>query len=186
MAASTLDGKLANKGLIGPKVALGDRLDEVHDYLTALNTLLSTQCLSTGAWAEGTNANTIQNAAIVYYTIAGRLYSKAITNNIAMTAATAQVALSSCCYLICLDSSGTVSTVKGTDSLTASGVAPAIPAPTAGTCPVAVLRVTVANAATFTAGSTDLSATDVTGVFANFPGVAPGAVTVALLQPAAI
>ena len=186
MAATTLDGKLANKGILGPKVALGDRIDEIHDYLTALNTLLSTQCVQSGALAEGTNAATIKTAAICYYTIAGKFYAKAITDNIALTAATAQVALSKCCYTICIDSAGTVSSVKGTDVLTASGVAPTIPAPTAGTCAIGVLMVTVANAATFTAGTTDLSATDVTGVFTNLVGPVPGMVTVAALQPDAI
>ena len=186
MAATTLNGRLLNEGNLTRGVGLGDKLDEIHDYLTALNTLLSTQCTQSGALAEGTNSGTIKTAAICYYTIAGKFYAKAITDNIALTAATAQVALSKCCYTICINSAGTVSSVKGTDVLTASGVAPTIPAPTAGTCAIGVLMVTVANAATFTAGTTDLSATDVTGVFTNLVGVVPGAVTVAALQPTAV
>lgn len=186
MATTTTVGRQLNAGRVNGRSGLGDKLQAITDYLTALNTCLSTQCLQSGALAEGTNAATIKTAAITYYTIAGKFYSKAITDNIALTAATAQVALSKCCYLICIDSAGTVSSVKGTDVLTASEVAPTIPAPTASTCPIGVLQVTVANAATFTAGTTDLSASDVTGVFANLVGPVPGMVTVNALKPADI
>lgn len=192
MGATTAVGVGMNRGNLS-RAGLGDKLDAVNDclavnrtalatYHDALTAVLNTQCLQSGALAEGTNAATIKTTAITYYTIAGKFYAKAITDNIALTAATAQVALSKCCYLICINAAGTVSSVKGTDSLTASGVAPSIPAPTAGTCPIGVLQVTVANAATFTAGTTDLSATDVTGVFANLVGPTAGAVTLAAAQ----
>lgn len=191
---TTLKGRLLNDGTLGPTTNLGDLLEglgrtqqtavasALDTYLAALTTALNTQCIASGALAEGTNSATIKTAAITYYTIAGKFYAKAATDNIAMTAATAQVALSSCCYTICINAAGTVSSVKGTDSLTASGVAPTIPAPTAGTCAIGVLTVTVANAATFTAGTTDLSASDVAGVFANFAGPVPNTVTLDLAR----
>ena len=208
MTATTLDGKLANKGTLGPKVALGDRLDEIHDYLTtlasAVNTALTTfeqqsrtRAFTSGALAEGTNSGTIKTTVRCDYSIDGVLYSKAITDNIALTAAAQQAVLTDCAYLICVDSSGTVSSVKGTE--VANGGTLVVPAPvSASVCPIGYLKVSLANAATFTAGTTDLSATDVTGTFFNLsslPATTTGSTTLArsilaaalaAAQPAAI
>lgn len=207
MAATTLDGKLANKGLLGPKVGLGDRLDEVHDYLTtlatALNTALTavnlankTQCFSTAGLAEGTAAGTFQIATAITYSIDGVRYAKAITDDIAFTAAAVQATDTNCIYLVCINAAGTVSTVKGTAVAAAS--AASFPAPTAGTCPIGAIHVATASAATFTAGTTDLGAANVTDTYINFVGANPAqgvtietalttlASTLASAQPAAI
>ena len=91
-----------------------------------------TASLSSGGWAEGTNANTIQNANTVTFVLDARFYSKSATNNIAISysgptvyqAASGGVATvnggftggvngSTRLYLVCLDTSGAVSIVPG-------------------------------------------------------------------------
>lgn len=207
MAATTLDGKLANKGILGPRVALGDRIDEIHDYLTtlatALNTALTavnlankTQCFNAAGLAEGTTAATFKTTNAITYTIDGVRYTKAATDDLAFTAAAVQATDTNCIYLVCIDASGTVSTVKGTAVAAAS--AASCPAPTAATCPIGWIHVATASAATFTAGTTDLGAANVTDTFVDFVGANPAqgvAITTALstlasslatAQPAAI
>lgn len=128
--------------------------------------------LSDGGLAEGTNANTFQNAAAINYLVKGQFYSKGATDNVAFTAATgadafvAQPDLSTCYYLICLDASGNFRVVQGRDSLKsraqgkpAPGEIPNVPSNTYTV--VGVLKI-VTSGGTFTPGSTDLSAAGVT------------------------
>ena len=91
-----------------------------------------TVALSSGEWAEGTNANTVKSTATVTYTIDGRFYSKSATDNIAISYSgpsvyqaaaggvqsvngsfTGGVNGSTRIYLICLDTAGAVSIVPG-------------------------------------------------------------------------
>lgn len=140
-----------------------------------------TACFASAGLAEGTNANTIKivapNGAGIDYAIDGYGYHKADTDNIAMTALAAQAALTTCLYLIQIDSDGTVSLLKGTEELTADLTAGIKvvhwPEPADNKCPIGGFRVVLANAATFTSGTTDLSATDVTATFFNFVGGLP-------------
>lgn len=150
--------------------------------------------LSSGGWAEGTNANTIQNANTVTFVIDGRFYSKSATNNIAISysgptvyqAASGGVATvnggftggangSTRLYLICLDTSGNVSILPGqivdNTELSAGRVALMFPDAPNGVCPVAVLRVAVTSGTNFTPGSVDLSASGVTASFINLATV---------------
>jgi hypothetical protein len=141
------------------------------------------ECFSRAGLAEGTNANTIQilapNGAGIDYAIDGIAYHKADTDSIALTAAVAQQALSTCLYLIQIDSAGAVSSVKGDDvlnaDLDAGRTALHWPPPAASKCPIGALKVRCNNAATFTAGSTDLGAADVVDTFYNFAGGMPAA-----------
>jgi hypothetical protein len=149
---------------------------------------------SSGAWAEGTNANTIQNAAAVTYTIDGRFYSKAITNNIAISYSgpsvyqaaaggvqsvnggfTGGVGGSTRLYLICLDTAGDVSILPGqivnSAELAAGRVALQFPDCPNGVCAVAALRIAVTAGTNFTPGSVDLSASGVTATFINLSTV---------------
>jgi hypothetical protein len=108
------------------------------------------------------------NGAGVDFCIDGIMYHKADAANIAITAATAQAASTSCIYLVCLNSSGTLSTVKGTEVTTANIGASAPlkwPTPAADTCPIGAVRVDVAAGYTFTAGTTDFSATGITDTY---------------------
>lgn len=108
------------------------------------------------------------NGAGVDYAINGIAYHKADAADIAITAATAQAELTSCLYLVCLNSSGTLSTVKGTEVTTADiGVTKVLdwPSPAANTCPIAAVRVDTAEGYTFTAGTTNFSATGITDTY---------------------
>ncbi len=142
-----------------------------------------TACFSRAGLAEGTNSATIQiaapNGAGIDFAIKGIGYHKADTDNIAMTALAAQAALTTCLYLVQIDSSGNVSMKKGTErlnaDLSAGKTALTWPEPDADRCPIGGLKVKCENAATFTCGTTDLSATDVVDTFYNFVGGMPGA-----------
>ena len=150
--------------------------------------------LSSGAWAEGTNANTIKSTATVTFVIDGRFYSKSATDNIAISYAGPSVYQAAAggvqsvnggftggangstrLYLVCLDTSGNVSIVPGqiVDSaeLAAGRIALMFPDAPNGVCPVAAMRVALTAGTTFTPGSTDLSAAGVTGSFINLASV---------------
>lgn len=133
----------------------------------------ATMCLSKAGLAVGTDGATIDiaapNGAGVDFCIKGIMYHKADTASIAVTAATAQAELTSCLYLVCLNSAGTLSTVKGTEVLTADFVAgdavldwPAVPD---GKCAIGAVKVDCAEGYTFTAGTTLLSATGITDTY---------------------
>lgn len=148
----------------------------------------ATLCLAAAGLAEGTNANTIQTANSITYTIDGRFYSKSATDNIAISYSgpsvyqaaaggvqavnggfTGGVNGSTRMYLICLNTSGAVSIVPGqiVDSaeLAAGRVALQFPDAPAGVCPIGAMRIALTAGTAFTPGSTDLSASGVTDTF---------------------
>lgn len=149
-----------------------------------------TIALNSGGLAEGTNANTIQIATAINYVIDGRFYSKAITDNIAISYSgptvyqaaaggiqavngsfTGGVNGSTRIYGIYLDTSGAVSILPGpiVDSaeLAAGRVALPWPDVPAGVCPIGGLRIALTAGTTYTPGSVDLSASGVTDTFYN-------------------
>lgn len=139
-----------------------------------------TGCYSKAGLAEGTNANTIQiaapNGAGVDFAIDGVAYHKADTDNIAVTAHTVQAVSTSCLYLVQINSSGTVSTKKGTEQLTASlGDRLSIqwPMPDEDKCPIGGYKVATNASTTFTNGSTDLGAAGITDTYYDFIGGIP-------------
>lgn len=140
----------------------------------------ATECFSKAGLAEGTNANTFKtnapNGAGIDFSIDGVAYHFADTDNLAFTAAAAQADLTTCLYLIQIDSAGTLSSIKGTEELTADLVAGKRvlhwPEPAAGKCPIGGLRVKLTGT-TFTAGSTDLGAANVIDTFFDFAGGMP-------------
>ena len=101
------------------------------------------------------------NGAGVDFAINGIMYHKADAADVAMTAAAAQGLLSTCLYLVCLDSSGTLSTVKGTAKLnadlTAGNAVLDWPTPAADTCPIGAVKVQTLTSGNFTAGTTALT-----------------------------
>lgn len=106
------------------------------------------------------------------YCIDGILYNKAdAATDIPLTAATAQGLLTKCLYLICIDSAGTVTSVKGTAVLTADLVAGTKvlqwPVPTAGTAVIGAVKMAVTTTYNFTAGTTALDATGCTATYYN-------------------
>jgi hypothetical protein len=133
-----------------------------------------TMCLGkAGIGIGGTDAKTLKiaapNGAGIDYAINGIVYHKAdAADALAMTAAAAQADLTTCIYLVCLDSSGTLSTVKGTAVLTAhltGGDAvlewPEVPD---NKCAIGAVKIATSGG-TFTAGTTELSAAAVTDTY---------------------
>lgn len=135
----------------------------------------ATSCLSTPGLAEGTNANTIKTTVLANYNIGGRLYSKAITDNIAMNALAQQAALKDCMYLVLIDSAGAVSLVKGAEVANGAGAyLPSNPSPLTKAV-IGAIKVATAAATTFTSGSTDLSAAGITATYYNLSHAVPDA-----------
>ena len=141
-----------------------------------------TACFASAGLTIAATADRIKiaapNGAGIDFAIDGLGYHKADTDNIDVSAA-AQAALTTCLYLVQIDSSGTVSLVKGTEVLNADLSAGKTvlhwPEPDDGKCPIGAVKVKCENAATFTFGTTDLSATDVTDTYYNFVGGMPQA-----------
>lgn len=121
--------------------------------------------------AAGTNAGTIQLVAATNYAINGVMYSKAITNNIAVTASPIQAADTTALYLIAADAAGTITVYKGPDVLNADLAAgnkvlqysDLVPSTVAVLGEMKVVTVAV----TFTAGTTALNAAGVTTTFTD-------------------
>ena len=143
-----------------------DSLKTLADELKADFNLLRTGLLNgtrqAAGLAEGTNAQTIQFANALSFSIAGQLYLKAATNNIAMTAAAQQAISTFCLYLVTMDSAGTVTITKGAELGTDTAVLPARPANNAV---VAAFKVATDGATTFTSGTTDLGAAGITATY---------------------
>ncbi len=130
-----------------------------------------TFCLSKAGLGIGSTASGVKIAAPagsgINYTINGICYYKVSTATIAITAAAAQAADTTCLYLVCLNAAGTLSTVKGTevdtDEFIAGNAPLEWPHPVADTCPIGAIK--VATTAAFVAGTTLLSADAVTDTY---------------------
>lgn len=153
-----------------------------------------TLSLNSGALAKGTNANTIKIAAAINYVIDGRFYSKAITDNIAISYSGATVYQAAAggiqavnggftggvngstrIYSIFLDAAGAVQILPGpiVDSaeLAAGRVALPFADANVNVCPIGALRVALTAGTNFTPGSVDLSAAGVAGTFYNLSDI---------------
>lgn len=117
--------------------------------------------------AEGTNANTIKTVQAIDYLISGLLYSKAATDNIAMTAAAVQAAGTTAVYLITIDVNGTVTITKGDQATIGQGTVLKWPAAPAASAVIGGFKLKNTTNP-FTSGTTDLSAAGVTATFYNF------------------
>lgn len=149
-----------------------------------------TMALNSGGLAEGTNANTIQIAAAINYIIDGQFYSKAITDNIAISYSgptvyqanaggvqavnggfTGGVNGSTRIYGIFLNAAGAVSILPGpivdNVELAAGRVSLQWPDAPAGVCPIGGLRIGLTAGVGFIPGQTDLGAANVTDTFYN-------------------
>lgn len=123
-----------------------------------------TLCLSKAGLAEGTDDATIKiaadNGAGVDYCINGILYHKADTDNIDPTSCTEQADATTCLYLVTLNSSGTVDTIKGTEvttaDLTAGNEVLRWPVPAVNTCPIGAIKIATSGAA-FQVGVDDIT-----------------------------
>lgn len=134
-----------------------------------------TGCLSKAGLSLATDKNDIQiaapNGAGVDFAIDGICYHKADTDDIVLTAHAQQAVSTSCLYLVQLDSSGNLSTKKGTERLTANlgdNLSLQWPLPDEGKCAIGGYKVATNGSTTFTNGTTDLDAAGVTTTFYDF------------------
>lgn len=137
-----------------------------------------TLCLSKAGLAVGSSGATVDiaapNGAGVDFAIGGILYHLADGTNKAITAvATPQAVSTSCLYLVQLDVSGNVTTVKGTEVLTANvGNSPLNwPEPTAGKCAIGGFRIDTDSTHTYTPGTTTNGASGITDTYYDFMAV---------------
>ncbi len=131
-------------------------------------------CLTSAGLAEGTNANTFQIARGFDAVINGRNIRKATTDNIAFAAFTgtsfaAQAAGTIAAYFFMMDAAGAVTVIQSAIR-PRPGLATYEPGvwewpDREGFVCIGALTVRTNGTATFTAGSTDLGATDVVDVF---------------------
>lgn len=132
-------------------------------------------CLSKAGLARNaTTATAIDiaapNGAGVDYCIGGALYHKADAAAIVLGAHAAQSADTTCLYLVCLDSTGALSSVKGDDvknvDLANKAAVIHFPGVPAGKCAIGVIKIKTV-AVTFTARTTALNASGVTATFTD-------------------
>lgn len=137
------------------------------------------KCFTSAALAEGTGANTIKTTVALTYTIDGVFYSKAITDNIAMTALPIQAVATTAYYGIWINTAGTVTMTKLSEWLTtdiaAGNKVLQGTLPVKGLCLFGIMKVVTNGSTTYTNGSVDLSAAGVTATFQNYsaPPAAP-------------
>lgn len=120
--------------------------------------------LTAAGLAEGTNAATFKTTATLTYTNDGVFKSKSATDNLTFSAgATVVPQNSACLFGVWINTSGTVSTSQG--PIVAAGDPCPVPgAPAANLTLVGLIKVTT-GATTFTAGTTDLGAANVTDAY---------------------
>lgn len=134
-----------------------------------------TGCLSKAGLGIGSTPAELSiaapNGAGVDYVINGIAYHLADDATVAMSAMSVQAASTSCLYLVQLDSSGNLTTKKGTEQLTASlgdNLSLQWPAPDDDKCPIGGFKVALNSSTTFTGGTTDLDAAGVTDTYYDF------------------
>ena len=146
----------------------------------------ATACLAKAGLAIGSTAADVStaapNGAGLDYCINGVAYYKVDDATATITAAAQQGLLTSCLYLISVNSTGVISSVKGKEELTADlgdNLSLQYPQPVDDTCPIGAIKVVTASTATFTAGTTDLDAANVTTTYTDFAMGIPNSPVVA-------
>lgn len=133
-----------------------------QDMQDVLNGLLNRSFMK-GGLAEGTNAATIKTVAAVDYCINGLMYSKAITDNIAITAGSVQAISTFCKYLVSIDAAGTVTTTAG--NVAASAALALVPDLPASSAPLGYFQIATDGVTTYTPGTTDNGAAGITDTY---------------------
>ena len=122
--------------------------------------------LTAAGLAEGTNANTFKTANTLTFTNNGVFKSKSATDNLAFSTGTALAASQACLFAVWIGSTGTVTTTQG--PIVAAGDPCPVPTAAASNLTlVGLIKVTTSSAATFTPGTTDLSASGITGAYSD-------------------
>lgn len=131
-----------------------------------------TMAFTSGGLAEGTNANTFKTAATITYAIDGRIFAKSATDNLPFSSAHTTLGNSQVCLFgVHLDTAGAVTTTQAkivSSTELASGAAVLEwPSAQAGKVMVGAIRIETSASATFTANSTDFSASGITATLYN-------------------
>ena len=122
--------------------------------------------LTAAGLAEGTNTATFKTTNTLAFTSNGVFKSKGATDNLTFSTATALAASQACLFAVWINASGTVTTTQG--PIVAAGDPCPVPSQTtAGTTLVGLIKVTTNSSTTFTAGTTDLSASGITAAFSD-------------------
>lgn len=120
--------------------------------------------LTAAGLAEGTNSATFKTTNTLAFTNNGVFKSKGATDNLVFSTGTALAASQACLFGVWIDGSGNVTTTQG--PIVAAGDPCPVPSQTtAGVTLVGLIKVTTSSAATFTPGTTDLSASGITDAF---------------------
>jgi hypothetical protein len=127
-----------------------------------------TICLSKAGLAISSNTAKAKilapNGAGVDFAINGVLYHVAEAADLVVFTAATQAALTTCLYLVSIDSANTITVTKGTEVLDTAIAAGAVirwPTPPVNTCPIGAIKVS-SGAGVFTAGTTALTGGTVT------------------------
>lgn len=147
-------------------------LDELKADYNLLRLNFVNSCSTAVGLAEGTDAATIKTAATAQYQIGGQRYTKAATDNIAVTATAEQAISTFCMYLVSVVANGDVTVTKGTELGTDAAVLPALPANSA---PIGAFKIATDGVTTFTGGTTDLGAAGITDTYYDLAYVNSGA-----------
>lgn len=130
--------------------------------------------LTAAGLAAGTTTGTFKTVSTLTFTSNGIFKSKAATDNLTFTAATALAASQACLFGVWITSGGTVSTTQG--PIVAAGDPCPVPGQaTANTTLVGLIKVTTSSAVTFTVGTTGLAASGITAAYSDcmdMPGTA--------------
>lgn len=132
-----------------------------------LQALLLNETAGPAGIVAGTTTGTVKVATAFNYAINGVYYTKAITDNIAISGAV-QGAGTTAWYVLSINSSGTVTTTKGADGVTST-----LPQAPANQAVFALMKITTDSSHSFTPGTTGTGATGITTVFYNVMGAVP-------------
>jgi hypothetical protein len=137
-----------------------------------MHTLREAHSLGCAGLAEGTNANTFKTSNILHYSINGRTYVKAATDNVAFSAGhNALAAGQKCAFFVFIDSAGNLTTVQSaivpnTESTSYRGGAWEWPQVIDKAC-IGAIVVDATVAAVFVPNTTDLGAANVVDTYHN-------------------
>jgi hypothetical protein len=144
-----------------------NKIDEATPYQKMRDVLtgLLNRCNEACGLTIGGTATKIKTAAAVDFTINGRIYTKAATDNITITAGAVQPISTFCKYLVSIIADGTVAVTKGNDGTTAAlALVADLPADSA---PLGWFQIATNGSTTFTAGTTSLAAAGITDTYAD-------------------
>jgi hypothetical protein len=144
----------------------------LNDLVRGGTYCLSSPVVAIGGTGKNDVSYTAPNGAGIDFAINGLLYHAASADDVAITAAASQPILTSCLYLIQLDTAGALTTVKGKVVLTADVTSGKDnldwPEPTVNKCPIGAVRVDTGATSVFVAGTTTFNSGTIIDTFYSF------------------